>query len=254
MFVGFNVTFFPMHLLGLMGMPRRVYTYDAGLGWDTLNLDRQHRRRACSASARGLTSVNFIWSRRPARAGPNPWRRPTRSSGRPPRRRRSTTSPPIPVVDQPPSAVGAATAPARPADAVGRATRRSSVRGRARRETPVTTGLDALAEGAHAIPQPTSLPFVVAAALAVFFVGLLVSAALVLVVGVVVGLVALGTWTWRTERQTSDDAPGHLRRHGARADTREPGYPIGWWGMVVLIATEAMIFVALLVGLLLRPG
>jgi cytochrome c oxidase subunit I+III len=38
MFVGFNVTFFPMHLTGLFGMPRRVYTYPAGMGWDTLNM------------------------------------------------------------------------------------------------------------------------------------------------------------------------------------------------------------------------
>ena len=38
MFIGFNVTFFPMHILGFLGMPRRVYTYDSGLGWDTLNL------------------------------------------------------------------------------------------------------------------------------------------------------------------------------------------------------------------------
>jgi len=37
-FVGFNVAFFPMHVTGLAGMPRRVYTYPAGLGWDTLNL------------------------------------------------------------------------------------------------------------------------------------------------------------------------------------------------------------------------
>ena len=37
-FVGFNVAFFPMHITGLAGMPRRVYTYPAGLGWDTLNL------------------------------------------------------------------------------------------------------------------------------------------------------------------------------------------------------------------------
>ena len=36
--VGFNLTFFLMHLTGLMGMPRRVYTYPAGLGWDWLNL------------------------------------------------------------------------------------------------------------------------------------------------------------------------------------------------------------------------
>jgi cytochrome c oxidase subunit 1 len=38
LFVGFNVTFFPMHQLGLRGMPRRVYTYPADVGWGTLNL------------------------------------------------------------------------------------------------------------------------------------------------------------------------------------------------------------------------
>ena len=33
MFIGFNVAFFPMHITGLMGMPRRVYTYPADMGW-----------------------------------------------------------------------------------------------------------------------------------------------------------------------------------------------------------------------------
>jgi len=37
MLIGFNVTFFPMHLLGLYGMPRRTYRYDSGLGWEGLN-------------------------------------------------------------------------------------------------------------------------------------------------------------------------------------------------------------------------
>ena len=38
MFIGFNVAFFPMHLTGLLGMPRRVYTYPAELGWGSLNM------------------------------------------------------------------------------------------------------------------------------------------------------------------------------------------------------------------------
>ena len=38
MFIGFNLTFFPMHFLGLNGMPRRVYTYPAGLGFDLWNM------------------------------------------------------------------------------------------------------------------------------------------------------------------------------------------------------------------------
>jgi heme/copper-type cytochrome/quinol oxidase subunit 1 len=38
MFMGFNLAFFPMHLVGLAGMPRRIYTYPADMGWDTWNL------------------------------------------------------------------------------------------------------------------------------------------------------------------------------------------------------------------------
>jgi cytochrome c oxidase subunit 1 len=38
MLVGFNLAFFPMHISGLLGMPRRIYTYSDGMGWDLWNL------------------------------------------------------------------------------------------------------------------------------------------------------------------------------------------------------------------------
>jgi cytochrome c oxidase subunit I+III len=73
LFAGVHVTFFPMHIVGLLGMPRRVYTYQAGLGWEPYNL----------ASSIGVLIIIagiavFIWNvvrsiRRGAPAGANPW-------------------------------------------------------------------------------------------------------------------------------------------------------------------------------------
>ena len=72
-FIGFNVAFFPMHILGLQGMPRRVYTYQPEMGWANLNL------LATVGSVILLVSfVLFLWNvmssiRSGAFAGPNPW-------------------------------------------------------------------------------------------------------------------------------------------------------------------------------------
>jgi heme/copper-type cytochrome/quinol oxidase subunit 1 len=37
-FIGMNLTFFPMHFAGLYGMPRRIYRYEPGQGWETFNM------------------------------------------------------------------------------------------------------------------------------------------------------------------------------------------------------------------------
>jgi cytochrome c oxidase subunit I+III len=72
-FIGFNLTFFPMHLLGLHGMPRRVYTYVAGSGWASTNL-----LSTVGAGILGCGFLVFAWNvlasrRRGVVAGPDPW-------------------------------------------------------------------------------------------------------------------------------------------------------------------------------------
>jgi cytochrome c oxidase subunit 1/cytochrome c oxidase subunit I+III len=73
MFVGFNFGFFPMHNLGLMGMPRRIATYQRGLGFSSLNL-----LVTLGAFVLGIgiliSIINLLVSLRSGRiAGRNPW-------------------------------------------------------------------------------------------------------------------------------------------------------------------------------------
>lgn len=72
-FIGMNLTFFPMHLIGLLGMPRRVYTYGPELGLDGLNLATTIGALILGA-AQLLFLVNVWWTRRNgAIAGNDPW-------------------------------------------------------------------------------------------------------------------------------------------------------------------------------------
>jgi cytochrome c oxidase subunit 1 len=72
-FAGFNVTFFPMHILGLGGMPRRVYTYSSELGWGGMNLLATTGAFVLAASV-VLFFINVWRSLRVGeRAGANPW-------------------------------------------------------------------------------------------------------------------------------------------------------------------------------------
>lgn len=72
-FIGFNVAFFPMHITGLLGMPRRVYTYSADMGWSTLNLITSIGAFVLAFGLL-LTLINVIRSRSAGKvAGANPW-------------------------------------------------------------------------------------------------------------------------------------------------------------------------------------
>jgi cytochrome c oxidase subunit I+III len=158
-FIGFNITFFPMHILGFEGMPRRVYTYPAELGWGTLNL--------VSSLGAGLLAVGgliFVFNVvRSYLSGPvaadNPWNAETLEWG--------TASPPpvynflhIPVVEgrnglrdrtsEEPVVVGI----------------RSDCR-----EVLVTDVMDAEPSNKCSYPEPSIWPFLCAMVTSAFFIG-----------------------------------------------------------------------------------
>ncbi len=73
MFVGANLVFFPMHILGILGMPRRIYTYASGMGWDTWNLLETFGAFIIALSVSVFIYNLFRSLARPATAGDDPW-------------------------------------------------------------------------------------------------------------------------------------------------------------------------------------
>jgi cytochrome c oxidase subunit I+III len=72
--IGFNVAFFPMHFLGLDGMPRRVYTYPEGSGWENLNLLSTAGAVTIAVSML-VFAINVMRSWRAGAPAPdNPWK------------------------------------------------------------------------------------------------------------------------------------------------------------------------------------
>ena len=191
-FIGFNVTFYPMHHLGLRGMPRRVYTYPADMGWNTLNLVSSIGAVIIFVSVLCFI-VNVLKSRRGgAPAGDNPWGAPTLEW--------ATTSPPawsnfaaIPVVSsreplwQGPADASVATHVAGLATDV--------------REGLVTTVVDAIPDHRYVYPSPSIWPFVAAVATTFWFIGSFYMPT-AMAWGMVPVAIALTFWFWPTKKET----------------------------------------------------
>ncbi|MGK9336639.1 cytochrome c oxidase subunit I [Sinorhizobium meliloti] len=157
-FIGFNVAFFPMHISGLRGMPRRVYTYPAEMGWDSLNL--------ISTLGATLFVVSFLVfihnvaasARGGDIAGDNPWDAATLEW--------ATTSPPPPhnfdripfVTSREPLWAERDTLPVVTGLAVDK------------REVVITTTTEALPDLKESSPDPTVWPFVSAIVVGVIFI------------------------------------------------------------------------------------
>jgi cytochrome c oxidase subunit 1/cytochrome c oxidase subunit I+III len=195
MFIGFNLGFFPMHIAGLLGMPRRIYTYSSGMGWDTVNMVTSVGSFIFAFGVL-IFLVNFFISLKwGGKAGSNPWNAATLEW--------ATPSPPpaynfavIPVI-----------ASRHPLweDQLDEGTERSMldegyllVDGR---QTMGTTPLDALPDVILTMPEDSYAPFFLGLFAALMF------AALLLHVWWGVGLMvtacgaALIAWMWPTTRQ-----------------------------------------------------
>jgi cytochrome c oxidase subunit I+III len=190
MFVGFNLAFFPQHILGLLGMPRRVYTYDSDLGWSGYNL-------ASSVGAFMLavgilaTGINWYVSKaRGTRAGNDPWRGETLEwyTTSPPAHYNFLTVPTVrsrePMWDQAELADGAQA----PEDGG-----RPLTEGHA---TLSTSLLDARPQAIVHMPHASIWPFLLSVALLVVFSAVLVDAWAIAVLAVVASAASLMGWFW----------------------------------------------------------
>jgi cytochrome c oxidase subunit 1/cytochrome c oxidase subunit I+III len=190
-FAGFNMTFFPMHILGLLGMPRRIYTYPAVTGWGTLNLTETIGVFVLTVGV-ALSLWNFFWSlKHGALAGRNPWNADTMEW----------------ETQSPPPVYGSETIPFV-------TTRhplwddfdeehdpehdRAFTEGRV---TVVTSPLDAVPISVAKMPDDTSTPFFMALFMTVLFTALLLKAMGVALGATIACVIVAAVWLWPEEER-----------------------------------------------------
>jgi cytochrome c oxidase subunit I+III len=190
MFLGFNLGFFPMHLVGLMGMPRRIYTYGPEMGWGPMNLVISLGSLLFAIGVLVLLINVAISLRRGRISGPNPWGAPTLEW--------SVPSPPppynfavIPVVAtrHPLWEEWLDESPARSSLDQGLVLDRG-------RETIATTPLDAEPDLILEMPADTVAPFALACGLSIGFAAALFHLLWVATLAIVVVVASLIDWFW----------------------------------------------------------
>jgi cytochrome c oxidase subunit I+III len=239
-FIGFNLTFLVMHLTGMLGMPRRVYIYPEGLGWEWTNLISSIGGFVLSIGTAAFFLDVLLHFRSGARAPHNPWGADTLDWAMP----------------HPPPAYNFAAIPSLDSrhplwENPGLTEELRCGRGYLghpqpkRREILATSVLDAKPEHVIVLPGNTWSPLLLAIVTATVFIGFLVKTYWLSAAAFIAVLIMATVWGWNREKLPAqmDVAPGVAlplqHRHSDRP---------GWWGMLMSLAADATVAASLMFG------
>ncbi|GHA38702.1 cytochrome c oxidase subunit I [Devosia pacifica] len=234
MFIGFNTAFFPMHITGLSGMPRRVWTYPSNMSWDILN---SISTVGAFIMATGVLVfiIDLIRNFRVGEGGPqNPWNAGTLEFL--PNGVYSTRSIPHvtsrePLWDQ-----------AGLAEQVEQGLHYLPNAPTGGRETLITSAIEAKPQYVLQMPGPSWTHLIAAAGTAAFFLLLTIKQVNIAVACGVLAIAACLVWTWQLDRP--DQGEVQVARN-----LRLPTYMTGplshsWWAMIVLMLVAGSLYLS----------
>ncbi|WP_245415107.1 cytochrome c oxidase subunit I [Aureimonas flava] len=242
MFVGFNVAFFPMHYAGMIGMPRRVYTYPAQLGLEIPNLISTVGAFVFAAGFL-VVVADMLRPRKDPYADRNPWNAGTLEwSGEIPDQSWGVRSVPIvrsryPIWDQP----GFVEDMDR-----GRFYLPDAEEGK--RETLVTTVLDAEPVQCLRVPGPSFVPMAAAVFLGACFIAATFHYWTLTIGALVVAIAVILFWLWRATAVIPEKETKYVGL-GLDLPLYVSGpHSVSWWAMFITMLGDATAFLSLCFG------
>lgn len=242
MFIGFNVAFMPMHFTGLAGMPRRVYTYTPGLGFDLLNLVSTV---GAFLFAVGIAVIVYdaLRARRNPRAQHNPWRAGTLEwLGDQPLTSLGIYSIPhvesrYPLWDQPHLVTDIRAGRGYLADAP-----------EGRRETLLTSTLDAVAQFCQRVPGPSFLPMLAAITTGGAFIFLTYKWWFIAGASALLAISIILYWLWSGTGEIPEKPAKDIGRDVVLPLYAKGTASVGWWGLLIAMIADIIAYFSLVFG------
>jgi len=242
MFAGFNIAFFPMHFTGLLGMPRRVFTYPGDLGWNWLNLVSTG---GAFVFASGIALVVFDVIRpkhRQPRGEQNPWNAGTLEWISEPEENWGVRSIPhvasrYPLWEQPDLAreIGE-----------GRWYLPDAAEGR--REGLITSVLDAQPEQVLRVGGTSTVTIVSALSLGAVFVALTFKWWIATAIAALVCFSAILYWLWTGTGEIPEKAHKDVGNGVCLPLYSSGPASVGWWAMFITMIGDSTAFASLIFG------